>query len=703
MKGQTDMGERGGSLDDVIIGGLGEDENKSRSIGDNINGGASRDELDPLHGESSKRRKYSRHNANQIQELESQLERREKETLEKQNDMVRKEYNALKEAMRNPICDKCGNQGTILGINVDEYQAKIEYDRLQDEVQRIHVLADKLLGPSASSERSTAFMVTNSDSGFVAKKNAIGGKNVVYAASPMEIDFRNDMSSPLPVISPWLTTNLVNDDVTYDRTMLMDLALAAMNELLKMTDIGEPLWVRSLFGGGETMNNEEYVRSFTRFTFMKTGNFTTEATRAVSRIFINSQTLVEILMNKSRWMEMFSCIVGKTSTIDVISSGIGGSRSGTLQLIQTEFQIISDMVCVREIKFLRFCQQLAEGTWGVVDVSVHTIQDENCMRLPSGCIVQDMPNGYSKVTWIEHMEYNEKFIHHLYRPLIRTGLGFGAQRWIANLQRKSEFLVMISSVKTTSDHAVCLTGQKSIGVLAQRMTRNFCAGVCATIHNWESIQLANGEDARLMMRKNIGDPGEPIGVVLSATKTIWLPVKQHHLFEFFMNEQTRSQWDALSRYCPMQQMVHVFKSQDLDSSISLFRPNGDDTSVNRNNMLILQDACTDATGSLLVYATIDSLAMNAVMNGGDSSCVALLPFGIAIVPDCCQDFSGVDNCNEISGKKDIRLSCCGSLMTIGFQVLVNSSPAAISMESVKSVKNLISRTIHEIKTALKCK
>ncbi|KAJ8574468.1 hypothetical protein K7X08_026273 [Anisodus acutangulus] len=287
-------------------------------------------------------------------------------------------------------------------------------------------------GPSASSERSTTFMMTNFDLGFYAKKNATGGKYIVDAASPMEIDFRNYLSSPLPVISPWLTTNLINNDVTYDKSMLMDLALAFMNELLKLASIGEPLWIRSLFGGEETMNQEEYVRSFTRFTFMKTKHFTTEATRAVGTVFINNQTL-ETLMNKVESMGgnvFMHC--GKTSAIDVISSCTGGSRS--------------------------------------------------------------------------------------------------------------------------------------------------------------------------------------------------------------------------------------------------------------------------------VYATIDSLAMNAVMNGGDSSCVALLPFGIAIVPDCCQHFSGVDNCKEISGKKDIGLRCSGSLMTIGFQVLVNNSPATkFSMESVKSVKNLISRIIHEIKTALKCK
>lgn len=76
--------------------------------------------------------------------------------------------------------------------------------------------------------------------------------------------------------------------------------------------------------------------------------------------------------------------------------------------IQAEFQVLSALVFVRQVKFLRFCKQHAEGVWAVVDVSVDTIQESsqareigNCRRLPSGCIVQDMPNGYSKVIQLQ--------------------------------------------------------------------------------------------------------------------------------------------------------------------------------------------------------------------------------------------------------------------------------------------------------------
>lgn len=73
--------------------------------------------------------------------------------------------------------------------------------------------------------------------------------------------------------------------------------------------------------------------------------------------------------------------------------------------MHAELQVLSPLIPVREVNFLRFCKQHAEGVWAVVDVSIDTIRDTSsgpptfvtCRRLPSGCVVQDMPSGYSKV------------------------------------------------------------------------------------------------------------------------------------------------------------------------------------------------------------------------------------------------------------------------------------------------------------------
>lgn len=54
---------------------------------------------------------------------------------------------------------------------------------------------------------------------------------------------------------------------------------------------------------------------------------------------------------------------------------------------------------------------------------------------------------------MEHAEYDESAVHELYRSLIRAGMGFGAQRWVAALQRQCECLaILMSSAVPIRDH-----------------------------------------------------------------------------------------------------------------------------------------------------------------------------------------------------------------------------------------------------------
>lgn len=103
-------------------------------------------------------------------------------------------------------------------------------------------------------------------------------------------------------------------------------------------------------------------------------------------------------------------------------------------------------------------------------------------------------------------------------------------------------------------------------------------------------------------------------------------------------------------------------------------------------MLILQESCTDSTGSFVIYAPVDIVAMNVVLNGGDPDYVALLPSGFAILPDG----SGIGETGP-----------GGSLLTVAFQILVDSIPTAkLSLGSVATVNNLIACTVERIKASL---
>ncbi|TYJ08755.1 hypothetical protein E1A91_A11G094900v1 [Gossypium mustelinum] len=729
-----------------------EEEHESRSGSDNMDG-ASGDDQDAADKPPRKKR-YHRHTPQQIQELEAlfkecphpdekqrlelskrlcletrqvkfwfqnrrtqmktQLERHENSLLRQENDKLRAENMSIRDAMRNPICTNCGGPAIIGDISLEEQHLRIENARLKDELDRVCALAGKFLGrPISTLATSIAPPLPNSSLELGVGSNGFGALSTVATTLPLGPDFGGGMSNALvPPSRP--TTAVTGLDRSVERPMFLELALAAMNELVKMAQTDEPLWIRSLEGGREILNQDEYLRTFTPCIGMKSNGFVTEASRESGMVIINSLALVETLMDSNRWSEMFPCMIARTSTTDVISGGVGGTRNGALQLMHAELQVLSPLVPVREVNFLRFCKQHAEGVWAVVDVSVDTIRETsgapsfvNCRRLPSGCVVQDMPNGYSKVTWVEHAEYEESQVHQLYHPLLRSGMAFGAQRWVATLQRQCECLaILMSSSVPTRDHTgITASGRRSMLKLAQRMTDNFCAGVCAsTVHKWNKLNVGNvDEDVRVMTRKSVDDPGEPPGIVLSAATSVWLPVSPQRLFDFLRDERLRSEWDILSNGGPMQEMAHIAKGQDHGNCVSLLRASA--MNANQSSMLILQETCIDAAGSLVVYAPVDIPAMHVVMNGGDSAYVALLPSGFAIVPDGPGSrgptSNGQVNWNGSGGGGAERVG--GSLLTVAFQILVNSLPTAkLTVESVETVNNLISCTVQKIKAALQC-
>ncbi|KAG9155416.1 hypothetical protein Leryth_009858 [Lithospermum erythrorhizon] len=725
----------------AVTRGAREEDSDSKFGNDNMEG-ASNNDHDGLEAKSSRIDKYHRHTPYQIQELEvsfkenphpdekarlelgsrlnlehkkvkfwfqnrrtqlkAQLERYENAILKQDNDKLRIENIAIRQAMGSPICGNCGGQAVVGEVTMEEHHLRIQNARLRDEVNRISLLANKFLDRSVTSMESIRPMLANSGQEFVVKRNSFGGLSSMDCGLSMGLDFGYGDSSGLPVVASARPLIGVHrpDSASENKALFLPLAVAAMDELMKLAQVDNPLWLANPDGRGEVLNLEEYSRSFPSCIGMRPSNFISEATRARGTLTLGSVALVEAFMNINRYADLFPSIVGQAAVISVVSLGINGTLNGALQLMHGEFQVLSPLVPIRRVKFLRFCKQQAEGVWAVVDISVDTIREgtntsenANCRRLPSGCIVQDMPSGYSKVIWIEHAEYDENAIHRFCRPLVRSGMGLGAEKWIATLQRQWECYttIMCPSIPNREHAGITMSGRKSVMLLAQRMSKCFCAGVCATMHKWDTVRIGNGEDTRLLVRRSIDNPGDPPGIVLSASTTVWMPVSQKHLFDFLRNEHTRSQWDTLSPDGPMQQMLQISKGQDFGTNISLIRSSATLPNGNQSNTIILQETSTDSTGSLIVYAPVDIPAMNVVMNGGDSTCVEILPSGFSVVPDCFQDSA---ESNHIDGSK-------GSLLTIGFQILASNSPAAkLTMESVDTVNALISRTLQGIKDGL---
>ncbi|XP_009629760.1 homeobox-leucine zipper protein HDG2-like isoform X1 [Nicotiana tomentosiformis] len=687
---------------------LTEEEFDSKSGSDNQEGKSS-DEQDA--NQSERRKRYHRHTQHQIQEMENffkncphpddkqrkelsrelgleplqvkfwfqnkrtqmknQNERSELSSLRDENEKLRTEHVQIREALNNatscPSCPICGGPQISLGeMSFEENQLRIENARLKEEVDRISAFAAKHLGKPVSSLNVYSSPVTPPSS--LDLGNAFGNNGEVLRSS-------------------------FNGPTEAEKPFIIELAVAAMEEFIQMAQMGEPLWLPSIDRRTNFLNEEEYVRLFPLGIGPKLEGFKTEASKDTAVVFMNHIKLVEILMDANKWSSMFSSIVSTAVTVDVLSTGVAGNFNGALQVIFAEFQVPFPQVPTRDCYFVRYCKRSVDGIWAVVDVSLDYLRatpTARCRRRPSGCLIQEMPNGYSKVTWIEHVEADDTAIYSIYKPLLNSGLAFGAKRWIATLDRQCERLASAMATNLPDDNTTNMIlggpeGRRSVLKLAERMVISYCSGVSATAaHQWTTLSGSGSEnDVRIMFRKSINDPGRPPGIVMCAATSFWLPISPKTAFDFLRDENTRSEWDILSNGGVIQRLVHIANGRETGNSVSILRVNSS-ANLRQNNMLILQESSTDPTGSFVVYAPVDVPAMNTVINGGDPDYVALLPSGFAILPDGPP--------GRIAG---------GSLLTIAFQILVDSVPTAkLSLGSVATVNKLIACTVDKIRAAL---
>ncbi|ERM93749.1 hypothetical protein AMTR_s00004p00265170 [Amborella trichopoda] len=712
------------------IGKMREDEFESKSGSENLEG-PSGDDQDP--DRRPRKKRYHRHTQHQIQEMEAffkecphpddkqrkelsrelgleplqvkfwfqnkrtqvktQHERHENAQLRAENEKLRTENMRYKEALNNASCPNCGGPTALGEMSFDEQHLRIENARLREEIDRISGIAAKYVGKPMVSYPPLMAPLSRSplDLGV--------GNFGVQPNMGGEIYGGGDMVGRSMVGAPEL-----------DKPMVIELAVAAMEELIRMAQLGEPLWIPGVEDPTEVLCEEEYIRTFPRGIGPRPFGLKLEASRETAVVIMNPINLVDILMDVNQWSSVFYGVISRAFTLDVFSTGVAGNYNGALQVMSAEFQVPTPLVPTRESYFVRYCKQHSDGTWAVVDVSLDSLRPspqamQRCRRRPSGCLIHEMPNGYSKVTWVEHVEVDDRAVHNIYRPLVNSGLAFGAKRWVATLDRQCERLAsVLASNISARDLGVIPSpeGRKSMLKLAERMVVSFCAGVSAsTAHTWTTLSGSGAEDVRVMTRKSIDDPGRPPGIVLSAATSFWLPVPPKRVFDFLRDENSRSQWDILSNGGVVQEMAHIANGPDPGNCVSLLRVNS--ANSNQSNMLILQESCTDSSGSYVIYAPVDIVAMNVVLNGGDPDYVALLPSGFAILPDGGLQPPSPSPQSAPPAAAIGEVGFGGSLLTVAFQILVDSAPTAkLSLGSVATVNSLIACTVDRIKAAVTC-
>ncbi|XP_022142333.1 homeobox-leucine zipper protein MERISTEM L1 [Momordica charantia] len=372
---------------------------------------------------------------NKRTQMKAQHERHENAILKAENEKLRGENIRYREALAHSTCPNCGSSTAALGeMSFDDQHLRIENSRLREEIDRMSGYGPKCVAkplassyyhlPSNTPARSLDLGIANfgQQTGFVGE---------MYGAA----DFLLSVSRPSEA----------------DKPVIVELAVSAMEELTRMAQAGEPLWVPGDNKSTELLLNEaEYLSTFRGGIGPKPLGFRTEASRVSAIVFMNHLKLVDIFMDATQWSTVFCSIVSRASNVELLSAGLPGNCNGALHVMSAEFQVPSPLVPTRENYFVRYCKQLNDATWAVADVSLDSLRPSpipKSRRRPSGCLIQELPNGYSKITWVEHVEVDETGVPTMYRPLVSSGLAYGAKRWVATLDRQCERLA--TSMATT--------------------------------------------------------------------------------------------------------------------------------------------------------------------------------------------------------------------------------------------------------------
>ncbi|KAG2256270.1 hypothetical protein Bca52824_075564 [Brassica carinata] len=102
------------------------------------------------------------------------------------------------------------------------------------------------------------------------------------------------------------------------------------------------------------------------------------------------------------------------------------------------------------------------------------------------------------------------------------------------------------------------------------------------------------------------------------------------------------------------------------------------SSSSNNVEWMLQEICTDNSGTLVVYSTADANAVHLAMNGQDSSTISLLPLGFSVVP-----------VNQPHVFESISVNLASCLLTVAVQVLVSDFTTASLNVSTTAINNRI--------------
>ncbi|KAJ7960041.1 Homeobox-leucine zipper protein [Quillaja saponaria] len=628
---------------------------------------------------------------NKRTQTKANLERADNNMLRAENERIWCENRAIIEALKNLTCPSC--RGPPIGQEEHRRtmeKLQMENAQLKEEREKVKNLAAKRIEKPMSQLKSFT--------------SAAGSPFDLSPGSSF-----NQMMTSHTIDQNICSGSIISNDTLFEyqfkevsdkeKAVMGEIATRAMDELITLLLFNDPLWIESAADGRLVLHRDNYDELFPRASHFQSSIARVESSKESGIVTMSGMELVEMLLDSDHWVDLFPTIVTKAKTIHVQKTCFSAHQTGALKLMYEQIHILSPLVPPREFYFLRHCRQVELGTWVMVDVSYDCLQQNTspscCWRLPSGCMIREMPNGYTKVTWVEHMEVEDRIkTHILYRDLVCSNIGYGAHRWVYTLQRMAErFAYFMGNNSPSSESGGVITspeGKRSIMKLGHRMLKNFCGilNILGMVYFPQLSEVNCG--VQVSVRKNT-EAGQPGGKVVIAATSLWLPFPPQKVFDFFRDQDKRVQWDVLSNGNPVEEIAQISTGTRPGNCLSIIRP----FIPNEQNMLIFQESYADPLGSLLIYTPIDVLAVDFAIRGEDSSSIPILPSGFVISGDGRPETGEGASTSTGFGGSD------GSLLTVALQILISSplSRKHPNMENVSLVNTLMSSIVQKIQGA----
>ncbi|EYU41403.1 hypothetical protein ABFS82_11G106800 [Erythranthe guttata] len=234
---------------------------------------------------------------NKRTQMKALNERADNNSLRSENQRIHFENLSMHEVLKNAFCPSCNNSG------VCEEEKRQNLQRLRIENAR----------RKEEYERAVNFFT-----------NYTGNPALPFAGT--------EPSTSAPgqqYMSQHWSTSLTH----VDKSVIIETAVAAMNELLELLRVNEPLWFEAPSDHGRyTLRRDSYDMIFPKSNQVNTSSARFESSKDSGEVAMSATHLIEMLVDVNKWKEIFPTIVTKATTLEAIDTGIFG---GLLHLGRT--------------------------------------------------------------------------------------------------------------------------------------------------------------------------------------------------------------------------------------------------------------------------------------------------------------------------------------------------------------------------------